>query len=195
MITINWCWLHTFRRLTGYPGYSIVLGFTQNVLLRKRKYQDWYTFLWIHGKFYSFSSIESIEIKLEIKMIFHDYLWISENFYDLGSFVAKFCLAGFPHFSAIFVGWKEVTTIECMVGLVMTIYLITNILIQNYQKWPKLVDYRLEEGDSWIALDTNWNLETELQSFKFRLPQTTFETGQIKATLRMVHLSLMKCSI
>ena len=121
MITINWCWLHTFRRLTGYPGYSIVLGFTQNVLLRKRKYQDWYTFLWIHGKFYSFSSIESIEIKLEIKMIFHDYLWISENFYDLGSFVAKFCLAGFPHFSAIFVGWKEVTAIECMVGLVMTI--------------------------------------------------------------------------
>ena len=57
------------------------------------------------------------------------------------------------------------------------------------------MDYRLEEGDSWIALDTNWNLETELQSFKFRLPQTTFETGQIKATLRVVHLSLMKYSI
>ena len=26
--------------------------------------------------------IKSIEIKLEIKMIFYDYLWISENFYD-----------------------------------------------------------------------------------------------------------------
>ena len=36
------------------------------------------------------------------------------------------------------------------------------------------------EGGRGREAATNWNLETQLQSFKFKLPQITFKTGQIK---------------
>ena len=44
------------------------------------------------------------------------------------------------------------------------------------------------EGGRSREAATNWNLETQLQSFKFKLPQTTFKTGLIA---QLEHLFLL----